>query len=419
MPTHLNLNSWTVLQPEKQHGHQRVYIGCMTGTSVDKQADFTAALFDQEGLPIAYHNMAYILPDSLREALLAIDVASLSIKQENTITAELTDFLATCYNTYIESLELTHLPRHQVVLSPHGQTILHQPFADPPISKQLLNPSLLSQLTGYPVAHSHRPACLPVSSAAPLAPILLKKLFYDKNVNTFILNGGGIANICWLPANPVAPVIGFDTGPANGPIDDIVRHVIQHDPDNIPNKLKTDIILQGCDVNGDWSKSGDPQSEIVNNLLAHPYFKQPLQLKSADRATFNIDWVLSACKDNTYHWNDILHSTSEAIAISIANAIISLATTQQEHVQNRLLIYGGISHNCFITERIKEKLQAYSFAFQTMSDVGYHADFIESLLMAYLGFCIDKRKAIDLSYCARKGIDDAKVIPGQLTGLTA
>ena len=46
----------------------------------------------------------------------------------------------------------------------------------------------------------------------------------SQDKNTVLLNGGGIANIAVLLEDNPHALVGFDTGPANGPIDEVMQH---------------------------------------------------------------------------------------------------------------------------------------------------------------------------------------------------
>ena len=150
-----------------------IYLGCMTGTSVDRYADFTAVIFDDQGKPIAYRNtQVQIIPSALLSKLLSLSTCqqdALVNYDIATIERQFTVFLAKAYQQVIAQFSLTNYPQEKIILSPHGQTILHKPEQN--ITRQLLDGPFLSPLTGYSVVHSHRQACLQVSHAAPLAPV--------------------------------------------------------------------------------------------------------------------------------------------------------------------------------------------------------------------------------------------------------
>jgi len=200
----------------------KIYIGCMTGTSVDRYADFTAAMFSPDGQLICYQNTAVEIPSALRKQLLSLMETSAKgtnhLRQQTEMA--FTQFLIQAYQTVLSRFDLLNEPKDRIVLSPHGQTLHHAPNANPPHTDQLMDAEHLAKALGYAVVHKHRQAPLAVSQAAPLAPVLIRRLFHSKEINTVVLNGGGIANICTLLSDQV---LGWDTGPANGILDALVQ----------------------------------------------------------------------------------------------------------------------------------------------------------------------------------------------------
>jgi len=393
-------DNWTVLQYDKLTETPMIYIGCMTGTSVDGIADFTAAVFDETGLPICYRNCSQQLPSDLNQTLL---IFSQSDSHENLraeicrLETQFTQYLVRAFFDVIKALALDNYPKDKVILSPHGQAIDHQPYETHYYTDIIVNGAMLAQMTGYRVVTEHRQAPLVVSMAAPLAPVLIKKLFASSDYNTILLNGGGIANIAVLLKEDPKKIIGFDTGPANGPIDEVVQHYFD----------------KPYDVDGKIAKSGELIPTLYKQLLHHEYFKRDIRQKSADRATFNVRrWIMPAINTTeleNYAWQDIITTISCVIADSVADAIIDVVPSDN----NRLIYYGGMSHNAFIMDRIQTHLkEKIAIDVINMRDLNYDPDFFESLLMAYFGYCAYWHLAIDLSYCAREGVKKPVAIPG-------
>lgn len=373
-----------------------MYIGCMTGTSADKYADFTAATFDPQGMPVTIQNQAIETPAQLLHHLQHISHHAVHPKERRTIERQFTDFLSDAYRTVIKAWRLSG----PIILSPHGQTLSHQPLANPPYCDVLIDATRLAQALDLPVVTAHRQTCLPVSMAAPLAPVLIRQLFYSDQEHTVLLNGGGIANICILPKDKQEPIIGYDTGPGNAPLDILIQYLLKNHPASIP----TDTIRQyAFDYQGQWARQGNCIPDLKKRLLQHEYFSRPYQQKSADKAAFGLTWILPYAHHEP--WADVLATLTEVIAQSITDAI-------HTHIDSaRVLTYGGIAHNTYLMEQIQANS---SSSFLSMQDSGYDPDFFESLLMAYLGFCVHTQHPIDLTYCAREGYTRALAIPGYL-----
>lgn len=407
--------------PANLNKQTTIYLGAMTGTSVDKEVDFTAAIFDDNGKLLHHQNATVILPEAVRNILYHLSTTpcdQLTVAERSKGEIAVTDFMIDAYCQVITEIGLQNHPKNKLVLSPHGQTIDHQPQRQH--TDQLLHGERLAVTTGYPVVFRHRQACITVSDAAPLAPVLLQTLFpplignddrelhpiTGLNLDTAIVNGGGIANICVFSEGKT---IAFDTGPANGPLDELVKYILATDKSAIPADLQTAISAAGYDVDGAWAARGQIDRTMYRNLMGHRYFAQQTTRKSADRTWFNLDWVLQA--RNHTMWADCLTTLSTVIADSIAQAI----TANLKSNSLQLGFYGGLRYNQTVMQRINQQLQSYRI--HNLDWHAYHLnpDFIESLLMAYLGFCVHHHRPVDLSYCTTTSSLRApsKTIPNQ------
>ncbi len=401
---------------EKITTKETIYIGAMTGTSVDKEVDFSAATFSSDGVLLEHDNLTIALPEKTRSLLYKLSITpceQLTIAERRQGERAITDFLIDAFRSVIEQWGLKNYPKNQIILSPHGQTIDHQPTLRS--TDQLVHGERLAYETGYPVVFRHRQACITCSHAAPLSPLLLKTLFDSPQVNDFfhdpknkdlnqdvvIINGGGLANICIFSNKKT---IAFDTGPANGPIDELIRHILTLDKSIIPADLATAIIKNEFDVSGSWAKRGHVCPLMQEKLLAHPYFSTH---QSADRSQFNLNWVL--CAKSNLTWQDCLTTLSHVIATTLSNAISEQATTKNIH----LGFYGGLAYNTYIIETVLSQLSHFSISPIRWEEKNLNPDFIESLLMAYLGFCVHQNKRVCLDYCS--DTKKTQIIPGIIT----
>lgn len=86
-----------------------------------------------------------------------------------------------------------------------------------------------------------------------------------------MLNLGGIVNITLLPASGrLDEVIGFDSGPANMPLDAVMRLT--------SNGIET------YDHNGDYAARGRVDPILLEHLLAHPFVRQAPPRRPAVRS---------------------------------------------------------------------------------------------------------------------------------------
>ncbi len=159
------------------------------------------------------------------------------------------------------------------VIGLHGLTVLHRaPRAGRPGStRQLGDGALLARELRVDVAFDFRSADLAAGgNGAPLAPIYHAALLAHAQATApaAVLNLGGVANVTWW--NGGEDVVAFDTGPANGPINEWVeRHG-----------------LGAYDVDGALAASGQVDEARLTRLLAHPFFTAPFP-KSLDRYDFS------------------------------------------------------------------------------------------------------------------------------------
>lgn len=288
---------WKVIQSQKLNKELEIYIGCMTGTSVDSSADFTAAAFDEDGMPICFQNHSILLPEDLRENLLALSKtdSSKTLRQDGCIAeSKLTKFLGNAFQEVIHELNLINYPKEKIILSPHGQAIDHKPNHEEFYTDIITNGPMLAQKTGYKVVTNHRQAPLVISMAAPLAPVLIKKLFYDAEKNTILLNGGGIANIAVMLKDNPQKIIGYDTGPANGPIDALIQYIAKYKLSDVPDSLKEDIRSYQYDNDGKIAKTGNIIAALSRQLFQHEYFMRNITKKV--QIELSLVWSSGFCR---------------------------------------------------------------------------------------------------------------------------
>lgn len=396
-----------------------LYLGAMTGTSVDKEADFTVASFHDNGQLRCHENIAIAMPKETRSLLYRLSVTPsehLTLTDRSIGEIAITRFLIDAFQEVIQQAGLSDHPKENLILSPHGQTIDHQPTRS--FTDQLLHGEQLAYETQHPVVFRHRQSCITCSNAAPLAPVLLGHLFNEKRSATedvVIVNGGGIANICIFSGDKT---IAFDTGPANGPLDEWMQHLLTTDSSLIPNDLSAEIMKQAYDVGGQWAKRGQVNEAMYARLMRHPYFADPSIRKSADRAWFNLQWVLDA-RGHT-EGTDSLTTLAAVVADSLANSLLKNLSTPTI----RIGFYGGLRYHQYVIERVLKQLEFRHLDLTLIhwESMGLDPDFIESLLMAYLGFCVHQKKRICLDYCSTHNASDeqkikqigCRVMPGLL-----
>ncbi len=208
-----------------------ICIGLISGTSVDgiDVAVVRIAGNGQGTTPelLAFETVPY--PDAVRAELLGLYDDQANAVQRlcslNVVVGECfaDATLAVCGRAGIDLGEVE-------VIGSHGQTVWHQPEADPdvplstPSTLQISEAAVIAARTGAPVMADFRVADMAVGGqGAPLASYFDWAVLGDRTASRCVQNIGGIGNLTWLPAGGgVDDVIAFDTGPGNILIDGLV-----------------------------------------------------------------------------------------------------------------------------------------------------------------------------------------------------
>lgn len=332
-----------------------LYIGLMSGTSVDA---IDAVLVDLDHSPprlLQRHSQAW--PHGLREIALALNEPG---DQELHRMALLDNAVARLFATAVNTLlRISGMPPAAIrAIGSHGQTVRHAPDAVEPYTIQLGNPSLLAELTGVTVVADFRRRDLAAGGqGAPLAPAFHAAFLASDEEDRAVANIGGIANLTLLPATD-GPVIGFDTGPGNGLLDAwTARHL------DAP-----------LDRDGAWAASGRVIPELLERLLADPYFQRQAP-KSTGREYFNLAWLDNATE--AFAPVDVQATLTALTAYSIARELELHMPTAR-----RLLVCGGGVHNVTLMARLRDALP--TIVVQPTTVLGVDPDYLEAICFAWL-----------------------------------
>jgi anhydro-N-acetylmuramic acid kinase len=224
----------------------------------------------------------------------------------------------------------------------HGQTVRHQPqrSTDTPAGAgytlQLNNPALLAELTGIDVVADLRSRDVAAGGqGAPLVPAFHRQVFSQTNATVAVLNLGGIANLSVLPADPSAPVLGFDCGPGNALMDAwCQRHT-----------------GQAFDASGAWAAGGQLLPDLLQRLRDDPYFSLPPP-KSTGRDLFSLRWMEEKLKGfANAQPQDVQNTLTEFTASACADCVKSYAKDSKE-----LIVCGGGAFNVRLLQRLQAGL---------------------------------------------------------------
>lgn len=334
------------------------YIGLMSGTSAD---GIDAVVVDLSGKrPQLVFAQTYPWSSQLREKILATVAqhAKVSLTELGSLDAELGEAFAEAATA---SMTAANLSREQIVaIGSHGQTLFHAPLEPLPFSLQVGDPHRIAEITGITtVADFRRRDIAAGGQGAPLVPAFHRAVFHDPGACRAILNIGGMANVTLLPKDHDA-VTGFDTGPGNVLLD------AWHQKHR-----------QGLyDANGAWAAGGTVSVELLEQLLAEPYFSQPPP-KSTGRELFCLAWLetqLRACAPQLAAV-DVQRTLVELTAETITDAVRPYGTEQ-------VLVCGGGTHNATLMQRLVDMLSPINV--QTTESHGLHPDCVEATAFAWL-----------------------------------
>lgn len=254
---------------------ERLYIGLMSGTSLDGVDGVVASMPQQGGMRVLQH-VSQPFSHRLRSDLLSLNQSGPDELHRAALAA---NALARSYASVVQQLlSDTRLgPDDIVAIGAHGQTVRHQPLLHDGVgyTLQLNNPALLAELTRMDVIADFRTRDLAAGGqGAPLVPAFHRGVFGRSDQTVAALNVGGISNLSVLP--PSGEVTGWDCGPGNALLD----HWCQ---------MHTG---QAFDCNGDWAASGQVQATLLERLLQEAYFDL-VPPKSTGRDLFNPAWLSS------------------------------------------------------------------------------------------------------------------------------
>jgi anhydro-N-acetylmuramic acid kinase len=312
---------------------QRFHIGLMSGTSLD---GVDAVLVDL-GKGIAVHAHAHLpLPPALKAELLALNTSGANELHRAALAG---NALA---RVYADAITLVMRKGRAVAgdvraVGAHGQTVRHRPgeFDGVGYTTQLLNPALLAELCGIDIVADLRSRDVAAAGqGAPLVPAFHRALFAVDGQTIAVLNLGGIANLTVLGAD--GTTLGFDCGPASALMDHWSQQHL-----GLP-----------FDAAGAWAAGGRVQDELLDGMLADPYFAKAAP-KSTGRDQFNPEWLaahLRARPDAAIQ--DVQATLAELTARTATEAVRRYAPQARE-----LLVCGGGALNEHLMSRLAAGLR--------------------------------------------------------------
>lgn len=326
-------------------------LGAMSGTSLD---GVDAALVRTDGERIfAFGETAYRpYTEPERETIRA----ALGRWPGEAGVAEAAEVVET-----VHAALMAPLAREAGIAGFHGQTLAHDPAHRR--THQAGDGQVLAEVLGLPVVWDFRSADVRLGGqGAPLAPFFhfACARWIGAEAPLAFLNLGGVGNLTWLDPRAPAPeapgaCLAFDTGPANAPVNDLMRARLGRERDE----------------GGALAAAGNPDDAVVARFLRHPYFFR-MPPKSLDRNDF------ASLLDD-------VAGLSDADAASTLTAAAAAAVAKGvEHFPapvSRLLVTGGGRHNATLMAMIAAFLDC---PVEPVEAAGLDGDMLEAQAFAHL-----------------------------------
>jgi len=350
-----------------------LYIGLMSGTSLDG-VDAVLVDFGGSALRVLAHAHRPFDP-ALAAELLALNSPGANELHRAALAG---NALVRLYAQAIdELLAVGDTAAAQVrAIGAHGQTVRHRPgeFDGTGYTTQLNSPALLAELSGIAVVADLRSRDVAAGGqGAPLVPAFHRAVFARAGRTVAVLNLGGIGNLTVLHAG--GRTLGFDCGPGNLLMD----HWCQRHTG------------QPYDAAGAWGASGQVDATLLAQMLAEPYFAQPIP-KSTGRDLFHPAWLDAQLhrRSATLRPEDVQATLAELTATACANDVLRHAPDARE-----LLVCGGGAFNDHLMRRLAAQLPAVQV--QRTDAHGLPATQVEACAFAWLARAFCEREPGNLS----------------------
>lgn len=333
------------------------WLGLMSGTSMDA-VDAVLVSFGEQSIEIAA-GVSLPYPDQLRHRLALAARNQSSPDQLGELDTETGRHFAKAANAAIRQAGVR--PESISGIGSHGQTLRHQPSGALPFTLQIGNPAEIAEATGITcVADFRRRDMAAGGQGAPLVPAFHHWLFSNAQQDRCILNLGGIGNITWLPAGGRAPVLGFDTGPANALLD----------------AWSEDQTGRHFDDSGRWASEGTAHQGLLSSFLSDAFFRKAPP-KSTGKERFNLDWIHT-------HLNRFDDIPPEDVQRTLLQLTVTTVLKQipQESADMAVFACGGGTRNPLLMNDLR--LGLGSVELDTTAALGLDPQWVEPVAFAWL-----------------------------------
>ncbi len=338
--------------------HKELYIGVMSGTSMDG-VDTALVSIEDTRITLLAHD-EFPMPEDIKARLLDVCIGQ---KTDLIAIGELDHQLGHLFaDAVLQLLDKSGTPASSVTaIGNHGQTVFHQPTGDSPFTMQLGDANIIAAKTQIQtVADFRRKDMALGGQGAPLVPAFHHTIFHPQDSSVVVLNIGGISNISVL--RPNHPTLGYDTGPGNMLMD---AWVDKHTGGKF-------------DRDAQFALKGQLNQALLEQLLNESYLSQ-MPPKSTGRELFNLPWLeqqLTKFKDLAAE--NVQRTLCEYTALTIANEV----GTYRLGDQPALYVCGGGTRNPLLMKRLSELLPSWEV--ESTTSKGVDADYMEAMAFAWL-----------------------------------
>ncbi|MEE4450983.1 anhydro-N-acetylmuramic acid kinase [Novosphingobium resinovorum] len=345
-------------------------LGYMSGTSLD---GVDAALVETDGERIEGFGPAFLAPfsDAERSVIEHATAQALAWNGFGEAPALFAAASAVVHQVHVRAARevIARAGRRPDLVGFHGQTVLHRP--ERALTVQIGDAQALADALDAPVVGQMRLDDLAAGGqGAPLVPAyhaaLAAKLGLEGPVA--FLNLGGVANVTYIGGQ--GELVAFDTGPANGLIDQVVQ-------------------ARGAgryDDGGRFAAAGRVDAAVLAQLLSHEHFRGQGP-KSLDRYDFPLDWA-DACS---------LEDAAATLTAFTADSV-ALAARSLPEAPKLWVVCGGGCHNPVLMQALRDRLGIC----RTADDLGLRSDFVEAEAMAFLA--ARSLRGLPLTYPGTTGV---------------
>ena len=356
-------------------------IGLMTGTVLDGMIDIAAIRTDGTAIFEFGPWTLTPYPTDIRALLADAVAAALEWRfegDEPAIFREAEQALTRAQSEAVAIFLAVHKMQSSDIaaIGFHGQTVLHRA----PVTgrkgdtRQLGDGQLMAEILGIDTVYDFRTADMRAGGqGAPLSAsyhvALLRRIGAD--ASTAALNLGGVGNITWWDGADHFEA--FDTGPANGPLNDWIK---RHGGGEM-------------DMDGAIALSGKVDEERLAKLLDHRYFGAP-HPKSLDRYDFTADMA-----------NGLSLADGAATLTAFTAGAVGRGLDLLPIRPSRLIVCGGGRKNPAIMAAIAQRAKVEAILAEA---VGWRGDAVEAECFAYLA--VRRLAGLPISFPMTTGVPE-------------